>query len=83
MWRFNPEDQNPGTHQVLRVPQVTLRITVDGREETISEYLCDWPDCPKAAVHVVGVIRELRIRAAMCAEHAARVMNRGQTDAPA
>jgi hypothetical protein len=29
-----------------RMPQATLRINVDGREETISEYICDWPDCP-------------------------------------
>jgi len=28
------------------MPQATLRINVDGREETISEYICDWPDCP-------------------------------------
>ena len=54
------------------MPQATLRITVDGREETISEYICDWPDCPEVAVHVVGVLRGLRLRAAMCADHAAR-----------
>ena len=57
------------------MPQVTLRTTVDGREEAISEYICDWPNCPNFAVQVVGVVRELRIRAAMCAEHAARLMN--------
>ena len=50
-----------------------IRTTVNGREESLSEYLCDWPDCPNVAVEVVGVVRELRIRAVMCAEHAARL----------
>jgi hypothetical protein len=60
-----------------KMPNVTIRTTVDGREETLSEYLCDWPDCPNIAVQVIGVVRELRMRAAMCAEHAARLTNRG------
>jgi hypothetical protein len=47
---------------VSKVPQVTLRTTVDGREETLSEYICDWPDCPNGAVKVVGFVAELRIR---------------------
>jgi hypothetical protein len=58
-----------------RVPLVTIRTVVDGREETLSQYVCDWPDCPNAAVHVVGAIPELRVRAAVCAEHAARLAN--------
>jgi len=53
------------------VPQVTIRTIVDGREETISEYMCDWSDCPNVAVTVVGVVRELRLRTVLCAEHAA------------
>jgi hypothetical protein len=57
------------------MPQVALRIVVDGREDTISEYMCDWPNCPHAAVEVVNALRELRIRAALCAEHAARIAN--------
>jgi hypothetical protein len=68
------------TSKVLAVPQVTIRTVIDGREETISDYLCDWPDCPNVGIHVVGVVRELRIRAAMCAEHAARVANRPNND---
>jgi len=63
------------------MPQVTLRTIVDGREETISEYICDWPGCPHVAVHVLGVVRELRLRAAMCAEHAARFAKRSDDDA--
>jgi hypothetical protein len=59
------------------VPHVTIRTIVDGREEILSEYLCDWPDCPNVGIHVVGVTRELRLSSVMCAEHAARVANRG------
>jgi hypothetical protein len=64
------------------VPQVTLRIVVDGREETMTEYMCDWPDCPDVAVHVVGVVAELRLRAMMCREHAAQLANRRRNDSP-
>jgi hypothetical protein len=64
------------------VPQITLRHTIDGREETLSEYICDWPDCPKVAVSVVGIVRELRTRTAMCAEHAARFANRKRDEPP-
>jgi hypothetical protein len=62
------------------VPQITIRTIVDGREEILSEYMCDWPDCPNVAVQVVGVVRELRIRAAMCAEHASRLTNQRNND---
>ena len=50
------------------MPRVTLRATdsADGKEDTVSEYICDWPDCPDVAVHVVGVVRELRTFVAMC-----------------
>src|SRR3954463_10850930 len=43
------------------VPQVTIRITIEGREETLSEYLCDWAGCPNVAVEVLGIVRELSI----------------------
>ena len=58
------------------MPQVTLRTTVDGREESISEFICDWKDCPNVAVEVVAVIRELRAAARMCPEHATRFRQR-------
>ena len=61
------------------MPQMTLRTVVNGREESTSEYICDWPDCPNPAEHVVGVVRELRIGAAVCAEHAARIANRSSS----
>jgi hypothetical protein len=55
------------------MPNITLRMVVDGREETISEYICDWSDCPNVAVEVMGVVRELRLASMLCAEHAALV----------
>jgi hypothetical protein len=54
------------------MPLITLRTDVpgsDGREEVMTEYFCDWPDCPNVAVHVLGVIREVRAAAMVCAEH--------------
>jgi hypothetical protein len=54
------------------MPRVTLRAaaSADGTEDTVSEYICDWPDCPNVAVHVFGVVRELRSFAAVCDDHA-------------
>jgi len=59
------------------LPQVTIRTIVDGREEAMSEYLCDWPDCPNVATEVIGIVRELRIPNALCAEHAERLRMTG------
>ena len=58
------------------MPQVTIRTTINGREETMTEYLCDWSDCPNVAIEVLGVVRSLRLSAAVCAEHAAQMENR-------
>ena len=63
-----------------KMPPVTIRTIIDGREEMLSEYLCDWPECPNVAVEVLGVVRDLRMRAAVCAEHAALIANRGTKD---
>lgn len=57
------------------MPVVTLRTVVNDREEAVSEYICDWPDCPNVATVVVGAVRELRLRSALCAEHAAHLAN--------
>jgi hypothetical protein len=62
------------------MPQVTIRATIDGREETLSEYLCDWSDCPNIAVEVLGAVRELSVHAAVCAEHAALLAARKNKD---
>jgi len=55
------------------VPRVTLRIgetTPDGKEEVLSEYMCDWPDCPNMGVHLMGSIAALRAVVVVCEEHA-------------
>jgi hypothetical protein len=60
------------------MPSVTLRTarTADGKEETLTEYICDWPDCPNIAEHVIGVLRELRAFSAVCPKHAALIAER-------
>ena len=55
------------------MPLVTIKtglLKSDGNEEVLTEYLCDWPDCPNVAVHPLGCIRELRAVVVVCAEHA-------------
>jgi hypothetical protein len=54
------------------MPSVTLRVSRadGGTDETLTEYICDWPGCPHVATYVVGVIRELRAFSALCPEHA-------------
>lgn len=42
----------------------------DGREEELTEYLCDYPECPNIATRVLGCLVELRLMAAVCEEHA-------------
>ena len=55
------------------MPRVTIRAEFDGQEETMSEYICDFADCPNIAVEVLGVVPGLRVRAAVCADHAAQI----------
>jgi hypothetical protein len=59
------------------MPAVTLRTTrADGKEETLTEYICDWPDCPNIAEHFLGVLREIRAVSALCPAHAAMIADR-------
>jgi hypothetical protein len=67
---------------IRSVPQVTLRTIVNGREEAISEYACDWPDCPHAGRYAF-VLPSLSARAVVCAEHAVRIARRAGRDDPA
>lgn len=61
------------------MPRVTLRAeSKDGTEHTLTEYICDWPDCPNVAEHVLGVVRELRTTAAVCAPHARLLAERAK-----
>lgn len=59
--------------RVVIVPRVTIKTDMappDGHAEEITEYLCDWPDCPNVATHVLGRVREIGICSAVCDEHA-------------
>ena len=61
------------------MPRITLRSDrADGKEETVSEYIYDWPDCANVAVHVLGVSRVLRTFAIVCASHAEMLADRSQ-----
>jgi hypothetical protein len=56
--------------------QITIRTgftAPDGREEVLTEYLCDYPDCPNFATRMVGCLVELRLMAAVCEVHAAKL----------
>ena len=54
------------------MPQVTINAGVigpDRHEELLTEYICDHPGCPNIATHLLGVVVELRVMAAVCDEH--------------
>jgi hypothetical protein len=54
----------------VRIP--TGVLDAEGREEVLSEYICDCPDCPNPATNVVGFSRELGHAMAVCSEHVTR-----------
>jgi hypothetical protein len=61
------------------MPRVTLKtgiVGTDGQEVVLSEYLCDWPDCPNIAEHVVGVARDVGWTCVVCREHLAAMQDR-------
>jgi hypothetical protein len=49
-----------------------------GGEQILTEYLCDWPDCPSIADDVKAVVRELGITLAYCQAHADEHRRRDQ-----
>ena len=56
----------------VSIPQVTIKTGItapDGREEVLTEYLCDHPGCPNIATRMLGCIVELRLMAVVCDEH--------------
>ena len=56
------------------MPRVTIKtgfFAPDGREEELTEFLCDAPGCPNVATQMVGCIREIGLSTVMCPEHAA------------
>jgi hypothetical protein len=57
------------------MPRVTISTgftTPDGREEHLSEYICDYPGCPNIATKFLGVVVELRLATAVCDAHASK-----------
>lgn len=56
------------------MPLVTLRtVDADNNEQTLTEYICDWPGCPNVAEHFIGVLSDIRAMAAVCRKHAALI----------
>jgi hypothetical protein len=54
------------------VPRITIKsgvVGADGREEQLAEYLCDVPDCPNIATHVLGCVPHLGLFSVVCREH--------------
>jgi hypothetical protein len=54
------------------MPQVTVKSGImgpSGHEDTLTEYLCDWPGCPNIASHVLGCVREMAAAVVVCDEH--------------
>jgi hypothetical protein len=67
------------------MPRVVIRtgiLAADGREEILSDYQCDCPDCPNTAERVIGVARELGTSFIVCSEHAAILERRASEDRP-
>jgi hypothetical protein len=72
------DHQSYGTRHLITarvavtVPRIIIktgRAGPDGREEELSEYMCDTPGCPNVATHVLGGARELGLFAAVCQDH--------------
>jgi hypothetical protein len=58
------------------MPRVTIKtgfMDPDGREEELTEYMCDHPNCPNIATKVLGCLVEIRAMVAVCDVHATKV----------
>jgi hypothetical protein len=61
------------------IPQITINTGItapDGREEKLTEYICDHPGCPNVATHVLGYVKEIGLAAAVCDDHAPKIKDR-------
>ena len=61
-----------GIRKIPVVPRIIIRTGFtdsEGREEQLSEYLCDAPSCPNIASQVHGSARELGLFTAVCDQH--------------
>ena len=80
---FSPSSRNPLHTQRSNDQLGASRVCPDqiktgftdksGKEEVLTEYFCDWPDCTNVAVEVVGFSRDIGVFAAVCEEHAASI----------
>ena len=64
------------------MPLVSIKtgfLGEDGRDEILSEYLCDWPNCERVAEHVLSVARDLASVSIVCNEHAPKPTNDTET----
>ncbi len=55
------------------MPLITIEtgmVAPDGREERITEFICDYPGCPNVASQVLGCVVDLGQVSAVCDEHA-------------
>ena len=54
------------------MPRVTIKtgiVDANGREEELSEFICDVPGCANVASHVLGRVPSLGLFSAVCEEH--------------
>ena len=54
------------------MPRVTIKtglVGPDGREEELTEYICDATCCANPASHVLGCVKELGLVMVVCNEH--------------
>jgi hypothetical protein len=64
------------------MPQVVIASGItgpDGREDKLTEYLCDWPGCPNVASHVFGRVRQIGAVIVVCDKHAAATKSKRST----
>jgi len=57
------------------MPRIVIKTGLkapDGREEALTGYFCDYPNCPNLATRLLGCLVELRLMAAVCDVHAAK-----------
>ena len=57
---------------VLTVPRIAIKtglVGSDGREEVLTEYMCDFPGCPNIASEVLGCVPQLGLVSVVCHEH--------------
>ena len=55
------------------MPRVTIKtgfLEPDGKEEELTEFLCDISGCPNIATELAGCVKELGVALAICEEHA-------------